>query len=1059
MLKNYKRHLLATTLLAATFHAQPIYAQDVAPDDSSDVADEAINESEEIVVTGSLITNPNLQLSSPVNVTTSDAIELKQSNVAEEVLRELPGVVPNVGSAVNNGNTGTSYVDMRGLDANRNIVLLDGKRIVPDDSNGQVDLNSIPLSMVSRVDALTGAAVTTYGADAVAGVVNFITKDDFEGFEVLGSVQMTERGDGNVFRIDATMGAGFDDGRGNVVLNVGYQQADPVYQGARSFSAEQLDSYSGASVGSGTSVPTRLSGTRPLIAGTTTPNTSPAVANGGLRQINAAGAAVGTFQTYNFNPFNLFQTPFERFNMYGAARYEVSDDVEVYSRGLFSKNKVRTEVAPSGAFGTPVNINLNNPFLPATLRSQLCAFDVNPNTAVYTPRFSVAECAAAASASGASDPNYRVTGTNGFVAADVNNDGVIAAGEGYNPNPGLTMNRRSVEFGPRIGDFEVVTFDFRVGAKGGITDTLNWDINGSYGETDNTLTQSNYVLASRLRQGLLVNGTRANPVCQDTANGCVGVDVFSVDPSNPLQGLISPNARDFLTATASAFRGSSLAQAQALISGDVGLTIPSAVQPVSIAAGVEYRKYQAYQAADFLTGQAGELGGAGGAILDFEGGYKVHEAFAEVVAPIVEDKPMFHSLTLEGGIRFSDYTVAAPGSPSFSAWTYKIGGSWEPVEDLKFRASFARAARAPNLFELFKPAAVGLTNLAVDPCAGAAPTTNANLRAVCLAQGAPLGTIGSITNPTAAQANITEVGNTSLKPEKANTITFGAVIQPSFLPGFNLSVDYYKIKVSDAIGQPLPGDLMAACFGNLSAASATDPDCTIIRRNPLTGGLDGDPSLTSGLFAQQSNLGRLSTDGVDLNMNYNRDIGFGKLSLSFVGNWTRSSRFQASPTALNRECVGAYSVNCSFAGSIQPKFQFSQRSTLSIGDVDLSLLWRWMDAVHFEQQQLEDDLAAAVAAGTNPSTGCPDPTGADPNACMVDPEYRRIKAHSYFDLTARFNVMDNLTLTATIQNLLDKQPPIIGNSIGSTSFNSGNTYPSSYDALGRRYAVSVKLRF
>lgn len=1065
LIRRYRHRLLATSLLALPCALHPLSAQETGPDDqdaSAAAADPSAQPAEgddAIVVTGSLIRNPNLELSTPVNVTTADTIELKQSNVAEEVLRELPGVVPSIGSAVNNGNNGASRVDLRGLGSNRNIVLLDGKRIVPDDSTGRVDLNSIPLALIRRVDALTGAAVTTYGADAVTGVVNFITRDDFSGVEVAASQQLTELGDGSVLRIDATVGANFDDGRGNAVLSIGYQEADPVYQGARPFSVSAIDSYSGAVSGSGTAVPARFSGTRPLITGTTNPNLDPTVANGGLRAVTPSGAAVSAFTPFNFNPYNLFQTPFQRFNVFGSGRFAVSDDIEVYARGMYSKNTVTTIVAPSGAFGTPVNINLNNPFLPATLRNQFCAFDVNPNEAIYTPRFSQAECDAAALASGPGDPRYRVTGTNGFVAFDLNGDGVVEAGEGYNPNPGLTVNRRSVEFGPRIGEFKANFFDYRIGARGGLTDTLNWDINGSYGENDNTLTQSNYILASRLRQGLLVNGTRDNPVCQSTANGCVPIDIFSVDAAAPFKGEIALAARDFLTAASSAFRGGRLGQVQGVVSGDLGFSLPSATQPFAMAVGAEYRNYSAYQAADFLSKQAGELGGAGGAILEFDGGYEVYEGFAELIAPLVEDRPFFESLTLEAGVRYSDYSIDAPDSPGFDTWTYKVGGSWEPGSWLKIRGNYSRAARAPNIFELFNPPNTVLTNLAVDPCAGSAPTTNANLRAICLAQGAPLGTIGSINNPTAAQANITAAGNLSLKPEKADTFTIGAVLQPDFVPGFNVSVDYYNITVKDAIGAPLPGDLIAACFGNVTAASAADPACTVIRRNPLTGALDGDPSITPGLFAQQSNLGRLKTDGIDVLMNYRTNLDFAVLNLSFVGNWTNSSRFKASPSAIDRECVGYYSVNCSFTGSIQPEFQFSQRSTLTFDDVDLSLLWRFVDAVEFEPAQFADDLAAAVAAGTSPTTGCPDPEGADPNGCVVDPEFRRIDAEHYFDLTGRWSVTDNFVFTVTVQNLLDNKPKSVGNTIGSTTYNSGNTYPSTYDALGRRYAVSAKLRF
>jgi outer membrane receptor protein involved in Fe transport len=475
------------------------------------------------------------------------------------------------------------------------------------------------------------------------------------------------------------------------------------------------------------------------------------------------------------------------------------------------------------------------------------------------------------------------------------------------------------------------------------------------------------------------------------------------------------------------------------VSGDVGVASPWASEAIGFAIGGEYRRYTAQQASDLLAQTPGELGGAGGAAPNINGGYDVYEAFGEIIAPIVEDRPFFHSLTIGAGARYSQYSVT--GGPSNDTFTWKVDGSWEPTEDIRFRGSFSRAVRAPNIGELFTPQTVGLTNLGLDPCAGAAPTTNANLRAVCLAQGAPVGTIGSITNPTAGQANITVGGNINLSPETADTWTVGVVLQPNFLPGFSLSVDYYNISVDDVIGTALPGDIIAACFGNITAASASDPNCTNIRRNPITGGLDGDPAITGGLFGPTNNLGALRTDGIDVIANWRGDIGFADLALSFVGNWTNSSRFNAdvnAPAGFFRECVGFYSVNCSFTGSIQPELQFSQRTTLSFDDVDVSLLWRWIDGVNYEPQQIIDD-------------------GGDANSILR--EFRTIPAEHYFDLTTRWNLGDNLTLTLSVINLLDNQPKVVGNTAGSTSFNSGNVFPSTYDALGRRYAASVRLRF
>ena len=209
---------------------------------TSEAAPSEPNSQGDIVVTGSLISNPALVASAPVTVVGQEEIQLRQSNTAEQILRDLPGAVPSIGSAVNNGNGGASYVNLRGLGSNRNIVLLDGQRITTSGLVGRVDLNNIPLALVERVDTLTGGAATTYGADAVAGVVNFITRSDFAGIDASASNQITEQGDGAYFRGDLTIGANFDDGRGNAVFSIGYQQADPVYQGARDFSINNIDS-------------------------------------------------------------------------------------------------------------------------------------------------------------------------------------------------------------------------------------------------------------------------------------------------------------------------------------------------------------------------------------------------------------------------------------------------------------------------------------------------------------------------------------------------------------------------------------------------------------------------------------------------------------------------------------------------------------------------------------------------------------------------------------------------------------------------------------------------
>lgn len=1021
-----------------------------------------------IVVTGTLIRNPNLVQAAPVNVTTSEQISLRQNNVAEEVLRDIPGIVPNIGSAVNNGNGGASYVDLRGLGSFRNVVLLDGNRIAPSGLVGRVDLNNIPLALVERVEALTGGASTTYGADAVSGVVNFVTRGDFSGMELSLGEKITQRGDGNYFRGDLTVGANFDDGRGNATLSIGYQNSDPVYQGARDYSLHNVDSFSGTyGAGSGTSVPSRFAGTRPIDAATGLPSTNPAVANGGLRQVNpTTGQGVGTFALFNFNPYNIFQTPFRRFNIFSTARYEVTDGIEVYTRGMFSKNIIDTIIAPSGSFGGSVVIPLSNPYLPAALRNQFCAFDVDPRAAFYQPRFTPAECTAAAAATSPSNAAFRAIGAGNIQPStalvnggyDVNGDGVINASDTVNLNPAITFNRRSTEVGPRISNFQTTMFDYRFGFRGDITDAIGFDVSGAYGESENVQSQKNYTLQSRFRTGVYATNTSTclsgapGGAAPDAGSGCVPINIFG--PEGSITSAMIP----YLTADAKTSVRTSLAQVRGVINGDAGFSSPFASDQLNFAVGGEYRKYTAAQESDILSQTAGELGGAGGAAPNIYGGYEVYEAIGELNLPLVQDKPFFEELSLQTGIRYSSYKVDAANAPTYDTTTWKLLATWAPVSDIKFRGGYSRSVRAPNISELFSPISTGLTNLSVDPCAGAAPTTNATLRAVCLAQGAPAGSIGSINQPTAGQANATSGGNLNIKPETSESLTLGAVVTPSFAPGLSLTLDYYNIIVNEAITTPTPGDAITNCFGNLSAASASSAACTIIRRNPVTGALDGDPATTAGLFLGLSNQGRIQAEGLDLALNYRRDLGFAKLNLSFVGNYALKQRFKsnaADPTAINRECVGYFSINC---GSPQPKYQWTQRTTLSFKWVDVSLQWRHMAGLEQEPDDILNGNGGAYVGNLILSPAAPAGTFSD-YLDNLPVNFQKIPSYNYFDLSLKFAIGSNLDLIVTSTNIFDKAPPLVGATVGSTSYNSGNTYPSSYDALGRSFAATIKVKF
>jgi outer membrane receptor protein involved in Fe transport len=686
----------------------------------------------------------------------------------------------------------------------------------------------------------------------------------------------------------------------------------------------------------------------------------------------------------------------------------VADGIEFYVRGLFNQSTIQQIIAPSGVFGNELTIPGNNPYLNATIRDQICAGDGLPTGAA---------CAA---------------------------------------NPAIPLPavyRRLVELGPRVSSWENNVYDARAGMRFDITSSIKLDVSGSYGRSEQTLTQSGYVLNSRVQQGLNASNITT---CTDTSGNCVPLNLFG--PA----GSISPAQVAFIQGQSSVRINTQLKQARAVMNGDFGATAPWATQPISFALGGEYRDYTYERIPDAFAQNPSELGGAGGAILPFSGGYDVKEAFGEVIAPIIADKPFFNELTLEAGLRYSSYNVDAPGKPHFNTTTWKAGTTWEPVEGVRLRGNYQRAVRAPNINELFNPVTTSLTNLTSDPCAGSAPTTNASLRAVCLAQGAPAATIGSIQNPSAGQANGTGGGNPNIRPEKAKTYTIGVVLSPrQYISGFTLSVDYYNIAVNNAITVALPGDVIAACFGNITASSATSPACTSIRRSAANGRLSGSAATVPGLPLPETNSGRYRTDGVDLTVDYKRNFGDVGLNLNFVGNYTRKLQFQASPTSYARDCVGFYSANCGPSlGQIMPKYSFQQRTTLSLGGASLSLLWRHLNAVKYEGSASDylargfTDANHLLFSGTIQNSG-----GVSSALAGKTANFNRIPAYDYFDLNVQFNVTERYQLTFGVQNLLDKKPPVVGGQAGSTAANSGNTFPSTYDAIGRTYGVTARVKF
>jgi iron complex outermembrane receptor protein len=722
--------------------------------------------------------------------------------------------------------------------------------------------------------------------------------------------------------------------------------------------------------------------------------------------------------------------PVERYTLYSHGDMELTDNITGFVDASFGH--VTGSVLQSSIFDAANTIGRNNPFIPAQIKTVLAA---NPGIASFTM-------------GRVGDDLER-----GFSTSTANVKGATA---GLNGKFGDSATWNTYYQFARTDRLQTVEGNRIQGDPGKTaTDPTN---PLRFARAVDAVLDTETVITPQTGDIVCAATLSADPALRAAAAGCVPLNLFGPP------GSITPEMARFIGGTESTInRGATLAQVHAVVSGDFGWNLPWATHPIGFAVGAEHRDYTGHTRPDFLAQQAGQLGGAGGAILPIEGGYTAEDAFAELIVPIVADRPFFNELQLEGGYRHSHYVVDTTGKPKFSADTYKIGGTWAPIPEIKFRGNYQQAVRAPNIAELFAPVVTGLTALSSDPCAGAAPLTNPNLAAVCIAQGASPGALGAIPNPTAGQANATGGGNPFLKPETSHSWTVGVVLNPrGWLPGFNATLDYYNIKIKDAINAPLSTDVINACFANITAASATDPACTSIRRNLKSGGLSGSTANVAGLPVPLSNSGRLNTDGFDLTANYRHGLGWmgANLILNFNGNYTRKSQFFASDSVLTApNCPGTYSASCGISiGQLQPKWSWNQRTTLSFKPVDVSLLWRHISSFDYEFAGVPGkELCRGPSDPIAPSTCTGQIRGGPYAGQKFTPNH--IPAFDYFDLSTRFSITDHYDLTLTAFNLFDKQPPNVGNNAGTTSANSGNTFPSTYDALGRRYSATVRLKF
>lgn len=921
---------------------------------------------ETIIVTGSRIARPDLDSASPVAVIGAEEIALKGAVNVEEFLYELPQVIPSLAGNSNNPGDGAALIDLRGLGPARTLVLVNGRRWVSYDVTQLVDLNTIPANLVERTEVLTGGRSAVYGSDAISGVVNFVLKRDFQGLDVDTSYRITERGDGGTFSTSVAMGGNFAEGRGNATVYANYTNRQAIFQGQREFSRNTVsdDGEGGFFFGGSGSVP----GTRYTVGQAYFDGAYPAPILAGNNLFLTGGntrAYSGTTDAFNFAPDNYLQLPQERWLLGGFANYEVNDHLEVYTELTYVNNRVPTQLAATPITGN-FRISANNAFLAPAVQSAFAAIDAN---------------------------QLQTLTSNGYV--DAPNDGFVT----------LSIGRRMQEVGPRISNNERQAFRALFGARGAITGDWGYDAYYTYARTSALEEQFGNVSRSRFAQAVAGCPTGA-------ATGCVAANIFGAGAmSQASADFVSVDTKNATEITEQVFNAS-------INNGNL-FSLGWGADPVGVAVGVEWRSSYGAFKPDFILSSGDVVGfNAGTPTI---GGYSVKEVFGELNIPLVADVPFFHRLELNGAARYSDYSNQVG-----SAFAWSAGAQWSPVEDLTFRGQYQRAIRAPTVSALFLGQSEGFPQF-VDYCRQPVAATNATLRASCISNGVPAAVVGTAFGAGNAQIQAIFGGNPDLEEETADTFTVGAVLQPSFAPGLTFTVDYYQIKIENAILATGPGatNVRDACFG--TPANGFQPFdtgfCSLIPRDPISYDVDG-------LINTNINAGFYKTRGVDFELRYGFPVGFGVMGsdesrINFRISGTRLIDFEVNPIAaipdLQYNCAGKFGATC----------------------VDPYAKWRGNATIAFLSGPGTFQLRANYVGET------------DDDGTAGDVVFRdHLGAYTTFDLSVGMDINENFRATFGINNLGDRKPPIISDANNQQA----NTFPSTFDTLGRRFFVGVNLK-
>ena len=883
-------------------------------------------ELEEITVTGSRIrANPNLAAATPVLSVTGEEAAMRGNVRVEDFVNVLPQVFANQASEVSNGASGTAALNLRGLGRNRTLVMIDGRRLPYGSSQiSAANLDIVPMQMVERVDILTGGASAVYGSDAVGGVANFILKSDFDGVEVGGQYSVSynsndddfwasvlEAGsqpvpgsttDGEEALVYLMLGANTSDGRGNATVYASYEdrraiaQADRVFSGCALGQDDGPESFGGfGCVGSG--------------------NYRLFVGSGGAAFQQEDGTIIpfagGPSQTFNFGPFNFFQRPSERYNIYAKGHYEIADSIEAFADFSYMNNLSDAQIAPTASFGTSsYSFNCDNPFL-------------------QTPGLNLA------------------TDIYGCTAADIA-AGTIVTSSG--------ASHRNVEGGPRNSRLENSTLRVAAGLRGSFADDIwGWEVFVQNSETRDQAESTNDFVVAKLQQAFLaVDDGTGNVVCTDPSNGCVPYNPFQRGPNG--ESLITPEQTAFIqgiglvNGSTSQFLYGGTLQADL---GEYGIKIPTADYGISFLVGFEQRTDKLDARPDEISQvPGGGFTGVGGATLPVRGEVDVTELFTEFEIPLVSDIVAIQELTLRGQYRYSDYEGSGNNTKSpFETDTYGMSLAWAPIDTLRFRAQYQRAVRAPNVIELYTGQNTNLPNLSsagtnangvqlFDPCASDAPIATLEQ---CQRTGVTAAQYGTILDVISGQTQSLTGGNPDLQAEEADTVTFGFVWTPEFIEGLSVSVDYFNILVEDVISAGIPAQTtLDQCL-----ATGDDTFCSLIQRAPR-----GDlASGTQGVGFQQTNinLAELETTGLDFQVVYDFDIGSHGFRIDYASTYLDQLDTTPFPGGDVIECAGFFGNNCQGGpgqNSVSPEYRHRVVGTwMSPWSIDFGMTWRYFDEV------------------------------------------------------------------------------------------------------------------